>query len=165
MIQVQSLRLEVGYPEGHKPPPRNVEGGNPAGQQQASRKEVIAEAADEPGFDAFRTGISLDKYKEIDGLTVALVANYAVRRERFQYWTMAHPTKNFDITVNYPKECRLQLKSLVINEDHMVITTRPGYLRAKYESWVLPEAGIAFLILPPAEVQAPAPRAREVTAA
>ncbi|MBN9086378.1 MAG: hypothetical protein J0J01_05680 [Reyranella sp.] len=130
--EVISVSLCVKYPENHA---------------KASQVVELADTAKTPADrDALKQGISLEAYKAVDGLIVALDARYAMKRERLQYWTMAHPTKNFDITVAYPKDYDLQHKTMVVNDEQLHLTTRPGYLRAKCESWMLPGAGVAWIL-------------------
>ena len=60
---------------------------------------------------------------------------------------MAYPTKNFDITIIYPKEYDIQINPLVINPELIVVTRNDGYIKIKYESWMLPLSGLAWRIL------------------
>jgi len=87
---------------------------------------------------------SLEDYKDIDGLSVIVTSKYAVNKDRFQYWQMAHPTKNLDITIKYPEEMKMQYKQLVLNPEMCQITEQDGYLKIKYDSWMLPLSGLAW---------------------
>jgi hypothetical protein len=91
--------------------------------------------------------IPLDAYKEVDGLIVTITAEYDVSKDKFQYWTMAHPTKNFDITVIYPPEYDIQVKPLVINQELVLTTAKDGYFKMKYDSWMLPASGLSWRII------------------
>lgn len=89
---------------------------------------------------------SLSEYKNIDGLVVITEAVYIVEDGDFQYWQMAHPTKNFDITITYPPELKIQFKTLVLEDVVSQITESEGYLKFSYGTWALPQSGLAWLI-------------------
>jgi hypothetical protein len=92
--------------------------------------------------------VDLSNYANIDGLIVTAVEKSSVRKQDFQHWTMAHPTKNFSITITFPPDHSIQVKPLVLNPELLLVTERPGYYSAKYDSWMLPESGMAFRIKP-----------------
>lgn len=81
---------------------------------------------------------------------ISVEAAYTVDPERFQYWTMAHPSKGIDIVIKYPSNYDVQLKPLVINEELVRITKHEGYVRAAYDSWALPTGGVAWRLVPKA---------------
>jgi hypothetical protein len=89
---------------------------------------------------------SLSEFESFDGLIVITEAEYIVERGKFQYWQMAHPTKNFDITITYPKELSIQFKTLVLEDVVSQITEDSGYLKFSYGTWALPQSGLAWLI-------------------
>ena len=88
----------------------------------------------------------MSDFKNVDGLVVITEAEYVVERGKFQYWQMAHPTKNFDITITYPKELCIQFKTLVLEDVASQITKHDGYLKFSYGTWALPQSGLAWLI-------------------
>ena len=90
--------------------------------------------------------IPLENYLDIDSLVVTTESEYVVKLGKFQYWQMAHPTKNFEVTITYPCEYQIQFKTLVLEDVVSQITTHPGYLKFGYGSWALPQSGIAWLI-------------------
>src|SRR5208282_3932437 len=86
----------------------------------------------------------LSDYKGIDGLIVRLDSTYLVDAELFQYWQMAHPTKNFHLSLSFPKEFSLQLKPLVLNPELAQISISDGFAMVKYDTWMLPQSGVAW---------------------
>jgi len=52
--------------------------------------------------------MSLEAFKDIDQLVVIMESSYKIVSDRFQYWQMAHPTKNFTFVVTHPPDCKLQ---------------------------------------------------------
>jgi len=88
----------------------------------------------------------LEKYKDKDGLRIIVVAEYTISASRFQYWQMAHPTKNFDITIKYPDDMSIQYKALFMDGVDKIETVEKGYLKLRYNSWLLPKSGIAWLL-------------------
>ena len=71
-------------------------------------------------------------------------AIYYVDINRFQYWQMTHPTKNFVISIDYPRDYSVQFKPLVLNENLCQIIKELGQTMIKYDSWALPNSGLAF---------------------
>jgi hypothetical protein len=134
--RVVSLKIEVQLPY------HNAESG---------KREVLIDEKDLSDCRPNEISIeaSLEKFADIDGLIVVITAEYVVGAERFQYWEMAHPTRNFDISIMFPVECTIQIKPMVINPDLVLATQRAGYYKAKYDSWMLPRSGLAWRILPP----------------
>jgi hypothetical protein len=86
----------------------------------------------------------LSKYEGMDGLCIVVQSEYLVKKHRFQYWQMAHPTRNLSFTIKYPEAFCIQYKQLVIDPSIGEITERPGYLKVKYDSWMLPMSGLAW---------------------
>lgn len=126
-LRIESAKVEVQYPDNHQ------------------KSDLIESLSNDP--EEIARGISLEKYKDIDRLTVIVTSVYIVSTERFQYWQMAHPTRNFNMTINYPKDFSIQSKILVLNPAICQITEQPGYLKVKYDSWMLPMSGIAWRFL------------------
>lgn len=131
--EVLSLKITVQYPSSHK---------------DAGKKEVIYPNENSNLKTDLEEGIkiSLDKYQDIDSLIVTTESEYVVKLGKFQYWQMAHPTKNFEVTITYPCAYQIQFKTLVLEDVVSQITEHPGYLKFGYGSWALPQSGIAWLI-------------------
>lgn len=90
--------------------------------------------------------IPLDTYKDIDDLIVIVDSEYVVPYDHFQYWQMAHPTRNFDMMTRFPEGSDIQIKPLVLNEELCRNTSGTGYRRVIYDSWMLPKSGVAWRI-------------------
>ena len=61
---------------------------------------------------------------------------------------MADPTKNFDVIMKFPHEFEIQAKPFVLSPQLVLTTVADGYYKAKYDFWMLPESGIAWMIAP-----------------
>jgi hypothetical protein len=136
-VRVDSVLIEIQYPFNHPN----------AGKTEPLIKEPNLQ---QKGLNKkYEISVSLEKYSQIDRLIVIITSKYAVNKERFQYWQMAHPTSNFDITITYPPGNGIQVQPLGINPAFVLSNQGPGYFKMKYDSWMLPESGIAWRILPP----------------
>jgi len=93
-----------------------------------------------------RFAVSLAQYKDVDGLIVIGTHRYKMRKDRFQYWTMSHPSKNFTIILKYPDGYQVQWKPMVLSPDLIQSTDVDGYFKATYDFWMLPGSGMAWLI-------------------
>jgi hypothetical protein len=156
-LAVDKVKASVQYPYTHK-----------------KRGEVVQlfekTNLDVRGLEKSEIEQSLESYKEVDGLIVILESHYTVSVQRFQYWQMAHPTRNFQIMVTFPREYKIQMKPLVLNENLCLITNVEGYSSIKYDSWMLPMSGIAWRLIKEVDVapatvpEAPAPAAADSAA-
>ncbi len=88
--------------------------------------------------------VSLDKYRDIDQLTVIVESKYRISAERVQYWQMAHPTKNFTFIVTYPSGNSIQLKPLVLEPENVLVSQKDLSTTVKCDSWMLPLSGLAW---------------------
>jgi len=131
--EVQSLKITIQFPLHHK---------------DAGNKEVIYSREGDELKKDLEQGIkeSLEKYQNIDYLVVTTESVYIVELGKFQYWQMAHSTKNFEITITYPSTCKIQFKTLVLENAVSQITESIGYLKFGYSSWALPYSGLAWLV-------------------
>ncbi len=130
--EISSMTISVQYPETHT---------------QKGQAAVVKQSNDNAELQKGFT-VSLEDYESIDNLVVIIDSTYLVKKGKFQYWQMAHPTRNFDITITYPPGSRIQFKTLVLEDVVSQITQQEGYLRFKYDSWLLPQSGISWLITP-----------------
>ena len=129
-MNVDKLIISVQYPYNHekKGEQRELYNGIPA----AGSEQVF----------------SLENFADVDGLIVIVNCWYKVSGMHFQYWSMAHPTRNFDITITYPPRMDIFIKAFVVNPELVLWTRCPGYCKAKYDSWMLPESSVAWRVLP-----------------
>ena len=88
--------------------------------------------------------IPLTDYKDIDQLNVSVHTKYRISKNRFQYWQMTHPTKNFTLYISHPKNFKIQFKHLAL--DPKIVDTVIGthFASMKCDSWMLPWAGLAW---------------------
>lgn len=131
IISPRELMIEVQYPANHP--------------MAGTRETLVTRKGNEI------VGVidqSLEKFADVDGLIVITSSRYSLNREHFQYWQMAHPTKNLDITIKYPESFRIQRQPLVLAPLEVLITDQPGYLKMKYDSWMLPQSGLAWRYIP-----------------
>jgi hypothetical protein len=87
----------------------------------------------------------LNAYSDHDGLIVRIEAEYKVRKDHLQYWTMSHLTKWLNITLRYP--CTLDLELIPFiqgSKGKPLITKNSGYYRASYNQWILPGEGFCW---------------------
>jgi hypothetical protein len=84
-----------------------------------------------------------DPYR-LDKLKVKVESDYEISPDAFQYWAMAHPTRDFDLTITYPDNFTIQLKPFVLRPEVLNVSTQDGYCRIRYSSWMLPESGIVW---------------------
>ena len=132
-LKVYSLDISIKYPYNHEKRGQIVSVYSQADLSSKKCHEIQVNG-------------SLEPYKDIDQLIVIVESHYVVHNERFQYWQMTHPTKNFEITITFPTDYSIQLKPLVLNEDLCQNTNKVGYAKVKYDSWMLPMSGLAWRI-------------------
>src|SRR5262249_42388625 len=84
----------------------------------------------------------------VDRLIVTVTERAKIRKDRFQYWTMANPTKNFSISFSFPKEHDIQIFPFVLSPGLVRSTKADGYFSARYDFWMLPESGLAWMLCP-----------------
>jgi hypothetical protein len=125
-----------------------IEAQHPAHHERRGDRVVIFDSK-EAGVDVTREPVdcSLEGYRDIDGLVIHIDAQYAVLRERLQYWEMAHPTRNFEFTVVFPDTFELQLKPMVLHDALCNRFISATYGRVTYDSWMLPSAGVAWRLI------------------
>ena len=126
--EVRSLKIRIQFPANHE----NAGATKEIAVDQTKLKDGVKE--------------SLSEFEKVDGLVVITEAEYVVERGKFQYWQMAHPTKNFDVTITYPEELNIQFKTLVLEDVVSQITEHDGYLKFSYGTWALPQSGLAWLV-------------------
>jgi hypothetical protein len=132
-LAVESFKLTVRYPASHP---------------LLGEEVVLAEKLFD-GIDPNKIGqlaVSLRDYQNVDQLMVRIALKYKVDRERFIVWQMAHPTRNFHITIKYPDKYGIQLQDQVLHPRLVEKTQADGYVRINYDSWMLPETGVAWRV-------------------
>jgi hypothetical protein len=132
-VSIDYVEIKVQYPYNH----------SESGQIDTLKRFVASDIEITSG-----TGVklSLDKYSLVDGLVVTVESKY-IKKQHFQYWQMAHPTKTFTITVNWVGDFEIQHKSLVLEQKIAQITEGHGYFKMRYDSWMLPQSGMAWRLI------------------
>lgn len=130
---VTSLRISIKFPYNH---PRKGE------------EEILCDCPDGTyegnNLEETMVTCSIEKYKEIDQLIVIVESVYKIRPDRFQYWQMAYPTKNFTFLITHPKEFTVQLKPLVLEPESVTVSQKDMSSTVKCDSWMLPLSGLAW---------------------
>ena len=85
----------------------------------------------------------LHDYNE-DGLIVELKSKYKITKEKFSTWVMAHPTKNFYLTIRYPEQWKIRFESLLLHPDKVIIDREKGFFSMQYNEWLLPNSGVVY---------------------
>lgn len=129
-VSIENLKVEIQFPYTH---------------EQRGKKETLYD--DKPDFGPPLL-CSLAPYENVDGLIVISSEKFRTHKSGFQYWTMADPTKNFDVTLTFPSNHEVQVKPMVLNPDLVLTTTADGYYKAKYDFWMLPESGMTWRLRP-----------------
>ncbi|HWN09931.1 MAG TPA: hypothetical protein VNO50_11830 [Pyrinomonadaceae bacterium] len=104
------------------------------------RNDERLEAADEGiGFK-----LSLNDYKDIDGLKVKIYAKYIFEKNRFLVWKMTHPSNRLMMTFTYPADLDFSIESFGIASNDLEQESKDGFHSLKYDSWLLPDNGFIF---------------------
>lgn len=149
---VRFLKIEVR-------PPFFVQGGEESCETlyEKSGGDLTSEAMSGASVD-------LAKFVHVDRLKVLITAEYDVDVERFQTWTMAHPTRNFSINIRYPESCILQAEPMVLDLALLDVDKEDkGFARIKYDSWMLPTSGLVWRVAK--QTNAPVIECQQVQAA
>jgi hypothetical protein len=88
----------------------------------------------------------LTEYKEIDDLWIEVYAKYTVKKSELFYFQMTHPTHKLKVMVDYPENLGLSEAFFGIKEDELKKRSVAGIFSVNYDSWLLPNAGFAFLL-------------------
>jgi hypothetical protein len=95
--------------------------------------------------------LSLDAYEDVDELRVSLNIKYRAPVGRSLTWQMSHPSKNVDGVVYFPPTQNFFLETFGISEQYLYDKDKLGTdspQRFEYKSWLLPESGFVFHLLP-----------------
>lgn len=133
--EIEYVRGSIQFPYNHskRGEKQSLFDLNPDSQEISSKKGVTK---------------SLDGYEDVDGLVVTVDSAYKISPERFQVWEMAHPTKSFSITLTWEGNFEVQHVPLVLNKKIAQTTEdRRGYFNMKYDSWMLPNSGMAWRLI------------------
>lgn len=132
-IEVKKLIIEVKPPVGHKR----------SGKTHTLFNGNINSAQCEKGFEIIeKIPIELNA----KGLRVTFDTEYLINKNRFNYWIMGLPTKGFTLTLTYPTTYHVQVVPFVqILEAVDLTSNRNGYYKFRYDEWILPDDGLAWI--------------------
>ena len=137
-MNVRDVRISVQFPQHH---------------ERMGEWELLYNSDDGGSIDdeEFPMEIPLKAYGAVDRLRVKVEARYEVRSDHFQYWQMAHPTRSFEFTLAHPMNHEVQVKPFVLHHAMCHISRHDRLVRVKYDSWMLPMSGVAWMIRPAAQ--------------
>jgi hypothetical protein len=118
----------------------------PADADDFGKREFIAKLEKKDFSGPFSDEFSLSKYKDQDGLVIELEAEYYIKKTQFQAWTMAIPTKGFNLTILYPKETFIQCEVLILDQTLISRKEEAEFLNVASDTWVLPESGLVWRV-------------------
>lgn len=125
-----------------------------AESRRFTRSEMPAFAGGEKiGFEML-----LADYAGIDDLHVRSHVKYTMPVNMPFTWAMSHPTKGVLAVVNYPSDLELTSSLFGLTDDQVSAEARPGFYQVEYDSWLLPDTGLAFQLMRKRE-SAPGPTA------
>jgi len=107
-------------------------------EREGTKKDIDVEQFVAEGLSA-----ELADHQE-DGLFVEAKSRYKMEWGKFCNWSMAHPTKNFYISIFYPKGWRLRFQPLLLHPEKVNKTSRDGFLSMEYNEWLLPFSGVFY---------------------
>jgi hypothetical protein len=95
--------------------------------------------------EIYKNGLLIDlkDYQE-DMLFIEIISRYTISKESFCNWSMAHPTKNFYISINYPKNIVIRFQPLLLHPDKLIIHEAEGKYSLEYKEWLLPMSGVVY---------------------
>jgi hypothetical protein len=115
--------------------------------KQAKEKEAAKKAIVEKHPRRYGFRLSLEEFVELEWLQVHLYKKYTIKTDRFLAWSMAYLSSGFQVVFNYPeKDFDIQVEPFGMDPDpaNLTITEQPGIYSLNYNSWLLPETGLAF---------------------
>lgn len=110
-------------------------------------KCLIALSKDMDALSTMKKGLDIRQFREVDRLKVRIIAKYTQERSVYYAWAMAHPSRNVDVQVIFPKEYKLRIDNLVTRPRDIDKSVGPTYVRLIYKGWVLPENGLVWQLL------------------
>ncbi len=132
-IEIKALRIDIKAPVGH---PK-------AGKTKVLHQgEVDAATSKRAGVDVREV---IPSEYAVDKLRVTYDTQYIMYAKRINTWQMGTTTRDFALTLTFPKTLRVQLESFVaLPEAGNLTLDRPGYFNYRYDEWMLPNDGLAW---------------------
>lgn len=81
-----------------------------------------------------------------DGIRLELTTTHELYKSSLITWAMTNPSKDIDITINYPKEYIAREFIGGIEDVEYIKSSKPGMLTYSLKGWLLPRSGIAVKI-------------------
>lgn len=88
--------------------------------------------------------LSLSEFEKVDNLLVTACIKYMIPVTKFATWFMAYPSKGFSATINYPEHLEIVMEAFGMDSNKLQITSQKGVYSLDYDSWVLPDTGLAY---------------------
>lgn len=79
-------------------------------------------------------------------MVIELEAEYYIKKTQFQAWTMAIPTKGFNITILYPKEACIHCEVLILDQTLISRKEDDQFINVASDTWILPESGLIWRV-------------------
>ena len=97
------------------------------------------------GGQVYGFALSLQPLKDFDNLHVHENVKYAVPLEKFHARAMSLLTKGYAVVFKYPNdELELEVESFGMDKPQPVVVKQTGLYSLSYESWLLPDSGLAY---------------------
>jgi hypothetical protein len=157
--EIRELQVEVRYPQDHATRGEKVtigklENGKYLVRDKSGKMTPLS-PGDGAGSDDQLPVIGKElriklheSYENIDHMKVIIDAVYTVRASHFLYWLMSYPTKDFSLTLKFPDSHIVQAATFINNEHVGVLNQERGYYSFSYNSWMIPQSGVAWRFLP-----------------
>ena len=110
---------------------------------------LISSATDVEAISKLKGGIKLTKYREIDKIKIEIIAKYLKDKSDHYAWCMAYPSKNVDVSINFPNGYKVTTDVFLSREKNVIENEGQTYSRVIYKGWLLPqENGLAWQVKP-----------------
>lgn len=116
------------------------------GENAAPLKQQKLTKIDKPPRHGYE--LSLSDYAGIDGLRVTVRVKYQMPRGYMNFWTMTHLSKNVRIVIKFPENQEIQVARFGLNQTGVRLVHEVGIYQCSYDSWILPDTGLAIVFLP-----------------
>lgn len=157
--EIRDLKVAVQYPQEHEKhgPPvlvgKLTEDKKRFEVWDIKSKEMIPLKEENGGGDSPVKGRelrinSVESYEEVDRLKVVIDAVYTIKADHFAYWLMVYPTKDFSLILVPPDSHIVQAATFINNEHIGELNKEPGYYSFTYNSWMIPQSGVAWRLIP-----------------
>jgi hypothetical protein len=97
-----------------------------------------------PPVEGYGFNLSIRDLKDVDELQVRIHLKYVIPVGRFFARVMPILSRGFDVVFHYPHEFEIIVEYLGMDERKQQIINRPGFYSLTYDSWILPDNGLAY---------------------